>query len=84
MSDFEECRRHGLPADLCGPCNAALEERQRIIELLKQEFGEEYYDMGVCGLIVKLIKGEDNAPEIPQFEGTRGQLNALTVKGDNG
>jgi hypothetical protein len=34
------------------------DERERIIELLKQEFGEDYYDMGVVGRIVALIRGE--------------------------
>jgi hypothetical protein len=34
------------------------QERERIIELLKKEFGEEYYDMGVVGRIVALIKGD--------------------------
>jgi hypothetical protein len=35
------------------------QERGRIIELLKKEFGEDYYDMGVCGQIVALIsRGE--------------------------
>lgn len=34
-------------------------ERERIVELLKKEFGENYYDMGVCGQIVALIKGEN-------------------------
>jgi hypothetical protein len=55
-------------------------ERERIIELLKQEFGEDYYDMGVVGQIVRLIKTEIEPVEIPQFEGTRNQLNFLTVK----
>jgi hypothetical protein len=36
----------------------AWDERARIIELLKQEFGEDYYDMGVVGRIVALIRGE--------------------------
>jgi hypothetical protein len=34
------------------------DEREQIIELLKQEFGEDYYDMGVVGRIVALIRGE--------------------------
>ena len=34
-------------------------ERERIIDMLKEEFGEDYYDMGVVGQIVKLIKGEN-------------------------
>jgi hypothetical protein len=34
------------------------DERERIIELLKKEFGEDYYDMGVVGRVVALIKGE--------------------------
>jgi hypothetical protein len=34
------------------------DERERIIELLKQEFGEDYYDMGVVGRIVALIRGD--------------------------
>jgi hypothetical protein len=33
-------------------------ERVRIIELLKKEFGEDYYDMGVVGRVVALIRGE--------------------------
>jgi hypothetical protein len=32
------------------------EERDRIINLLKKEFGEDYYDMGVVGRVVALIK----------------------------
>ena len=64
------------------------EERKRIIELLKKEFGEDYYDMGVVGQIVALINESDDlidleALEIPQFEGTRDELNALTIKGGN-
>jgi len=34
------------------------DERERIVALLKQEFGEDYYDAGVVGQIVKLIKAE--------------------------
>jgi hypothetical protein len=34
------------------------DERERIIELLKEEFGEDYYDTGVVGQIVRLIRGE--------------------------
>jgi predicted PhzF superfamily epimerase YddE/YHI9 len=33
-------------------------ERARIIELRRQEFGEDYYNMGVVGRIVALIEGE--------------------------
>ena len=33
-------------------------EREKIIDMLKEEFGENYYDMGVVGRIVALIKGE--------------------------
>jgi hypothetical protein len=33
-----------------------LSERERIIEMIKEQFGEDYYDMGVCGQIVKMIK----------------------------
>lgn len=37
MNDIEQCKRHGLPADWCGPCNAALEERERVLALLEEE-----------------------------------------------
>jgi hypothetical protein len=42
-----------------GYLTGKLSERERILELLKEEFGEDYYEMGVCGQIVKLIKGEN-------------------------
>jgi hypothetical protein len=32
-------------------------ERESIITLLKEEFGDDYYESGVCGTIVRLIKG---------------------------
>lgn len=34
-------------------------EQERIIELIKKEFGDEYYEMGVSGIIVRLIKGDN-------------------------
>jgi len=34
------------------------DERERIIELLKETYGEDYVDMGVVGQIVKIIKEE--------------------------
>jgi hypothetical protein len=37
----------------------AEQERKRIIALLKAEFGEEYYELGICGRIVALIKSEN-------------------------
>ena len=58
------------------------DERARIISLLKEQFGEEYYELGICGRIVALIRDENIAPEIPQFKGTRAQIDALTIKGE--
>jgi hypothetical protein len=34
------------------------DERERIITLLKETYGEDYVDMGVVGQIVKIIKEE--------------------------
>lgn len=33
-------------------------ERDRMITVIKDAFGEDYYDTGVSGLVVSLIKGE--------------------------
>ena len=62
MSDFEQCKRHGLHADWCGPCNAALEERERIIALLESIYDYPAgwdYDNPIDSIIA-LIKGENN------------------------
>jgi hypothetical protein len=56
MSDFEQCKRHGLPADWCGVCNAALEERERIIALLEDENCN--IRISCTDEVVALIKGE--------------------------
>ena len=53
------------------------DERQRIIAMLTEQYGEDYVDMGIVGQIVTLIETEP--VEIPQFEGTRDQFNALTL-----
>ena len=34
------------------------DERQRIITLLKETYGEDYVDLGVVGQVVKIIKDE--------------------------
>jgi hypothetical protein len=34
-------------------------ERERIIAMLTEEYGEDYVDIGVVGQIVKLIEGEN-------------------------
>jgi hypothetical protein len=60
MSDFEQCKRHGLPADWCGPCNAAQEERERIVTLLESikpyPSGWNYDDP--IASVIALIRGE--------------------------
>jgi len=57
MGDFEQCKRHGLPADWCGPCSAALEERERIIALIEQTFTKQTRFRQ--GTLIALIKGEN-------------------------
>jgi hypothetical protein len=52
----KNCKRHGLPADWCGPCNAALEERERIIALIESSEVGGYRD---AEYLVALIKGEN-------------------------
>ncbi len=56
MSDIEQCKRHGLPADWCGPCAAALEERERIIALLESSYPRL---KGAAEWAIALIKGEN-------------------------
>jgi hypothetical protein len=34
------------------------DERERIVAMLTEEYGEDYVDLGVVGQIVKLIKAE--------------------------
>ena len=38
-------------------------ERKVLINLIKKEYGEDYYEMGVVGQIVRLIRSRDNASE---------------------
>jgi hypothetical protein len=67
MTDIEQCKRHGLPADWCGHCNAALEERERIIALAENKVCFDNRHKGECdhsicyGMIdlIALIKGKD-------------------------
>ena len=33
-------------------------ERKRILAMLKKEYGEDYYEMGVVGQVVTLIRGD--------------------------
>jgi len=56
VSDIEQCKRHGLPADWCGPCAAALEERERIIALLESSYPRL---KGAAEWAIALIKGEN-------------------------
>jgi hypothetical protein len=56
MKHILNCERHGLPSDICGPCQAALEERERIIVLIESSEVGGYRD---ADYIIALIKGEN-------------------------
>jgi hypothetical protein len=34
-------------------------EREHIIALIRETYGEDYYEMGVCGQIVALIRADE-------------------------
>jgi len=53
MSNGKPCEAHHIPADICGPCKSAAEERQRIIELIEKSFPEEF--RAYRANIIKLI-----------------------------
>lgn len=47
MDIDKRCITHNLPDDICGPCNAAREERERIINILMTRL--EQFDCDICG-----------------------------------
>jgi hypothetical protein len=48
---------------MCLQCDIRQNERDALIELLKQQYGEDYYEMGVVGQIVRLIRSRNRASE---------------------
>lgn len=62
------------------------DERARIIALLDEKlYEDDECSCEACSWVRKvfaLIRDENIAPEIPQFEGTRAQIDALTIKGE--
>jgi len=61
MNNVQNCKPHDLPIDWCGPCSAALKERERIIALLERidiyPTGWNYDDP--IESVIALIKGEN-------------------------
>jgi hypothetical protein len=46
MSNGKPCEAHHIPEDICGPCNAAAEERQRIIGVIEM-FRDDWKQNGL-------------------------------------
>ena len=53
---------HGKPIEIVHDIGRQ-SEREALINLLKKKFGEDYYELGVCGQIVELIRSRYYARE---------------------
>ena len=49
MSNGKPCKAHNIPVDICARCRGAAEERQRILEILKDD-DKVFYENGECQL----------------------------------